>query len=215
MATIAELKAGQPGIMLVNPGLRALVVRVMDRRIGQGSSGRAWSMQAISLRDNTGEIQAVVWNRPDLAHLNGKEVHLSALNTQGKGWAGAMVEDRSYQAKDGSQKTARQIKCDGIFLLEEANIGSAAPPQEQSGQPAQQPVQPPAKPIRPSWAEYCAVARAAHLQAAELEPDVDAANGSMIDRSRARMSFVATCLIAYQNKAFTYEIVADDDDIPF
>jgi hypothetical protein len=213
--TIAELKAGQPGVMLVNPGLKALVVKVGDRKVGQGNFGE-WSMQAISLRDNTGEIQAVIWNRPELSHLNGKEVHLSALNSEGKGWSGAMVEDRSYQAKDGSRKTARQIKASGIFLLEQVG---ADPAQGQSRQPVQQTAEPPAKSFQPTWDEYSIVARHAHDLALTMEPDVHATNGSMIDRSRARMTFVATCLIAYQNKAFTkaftYEPVAGDDDIPF
>ena|SRR5690349_2175059 len=62
------------------------------------------------------------------------------------------------------------------------------------------------------WSEWEAMAARAHQLAKVLEPDeLTESGGILIDRSRARMSFVATILIAFSNNKITTE----ESDIPF
>lgn len=209
---ISDLKTGQPGVMLVNPGLFALVAKVGDRKTGTGNYGD-WSMQSLTLRDNSGELNAIIWGRPDLAPFAGKEVHLSALNTEGKGWSGCMVEDRSYQDKQGVTKTVRQIKASGVFLLEEAK--QASPVSPNPSEPAPNAPELTNKRVgQVDWTEYSAVAKSAHILAMGLEPDTSTEAGQVIDRSRARLALVSTVLIAYGQRVFSYDM-AEDDQIPF
>jgi arylsulfatase A-like enzyme len=199
--------------MIVEP-IHALVIKVNPRRTGEGQYG-PWSLQAIELRDNSGTINAVIWNKDELTYLQNKEITLGATKSD-KGWAGCMAEDNHYTAKDGSQKTTRQIKASGQYRLELAgavasNGNSApAPTPETAPQATRMPV---AAYSAPSWGEYMAVVKAAHDLAEELETD------DPHDRSRARMALVNCILIAYGRKDFRFETEAgeqgDGDEIPF
>ena len=222
MTMIIDLKNATNQTMLVAPGLFALVSKVLDRKVGNGNYGE-WSMQPLTLRDNSGEINAIVWGKPDLAGLAGKEIHLAAVNS-GKGWSGCMVEDRSYTDKAGNKKSSRQIKASGEFLLEECQPTALpiAP-----GQPGY-PTSPPESPTNgtqqavqrvslPKWDEYLAVVRSAHHLALQLEPDTQMEpNEPPRDRSRARLALVSTILIAYGKRDFSFEPQEPDpNEIPF
>jgi hypothetical protein len=224
---IQDLKTGPNQVPIVNPGLYAIVVKVMDRKIGNGNYGE-WSLQTLELKDNTGTIQATIWGKPDLSALLGKEIHLSALN-DGKGWAGCSIEDREYNAKDGSRKKTRQIKASGQFLLEECQPtaqpvapgqpgypnGNGQPAANPSEQPAAAPQAQPQRVSMTNWTEYMGIVRAAHYLANELEPDnIDAALAT-IDRARARSAIVNTILIAWGKKDFVFEAPVDDGKPPF
>lgn len=212
---ISELKTAANQIPLVSPGLFALVVKVQPRKTGTGQYGD-WSLQGLSLKDNSGEISAVIWGRPDLSALAGKEIHLSALNN-GSGWTGCIVEDRTYKAQDGSMKSARQIKASGTFLLEECQPTAQPVGPGQPGYPQEQAAATPANGAThvslPDWGQYCAVMRSAHHMAMEMEPDTQTDGNQTIDRSRARLALVATVLIAWGKKDFVF--TTPDDDIPF
>lgn len=201
---IADLKTVAPQSMIVSPGLFVLVAKVHDRKTGTGSYGE-WTLQPLELKDNSGSMIAIIWNKPDLTHLTGKEIHLSALNS-GKGWAGCMVEDRSYVTKDGSTKTSRQIKASGEFLLEEVNRA-----QDQAGNSSESLNR---RVSLPNWFEYTALIRSAHNLAMEIEPDSTDTEKKTVDRSRSRVALVNTILIRYGNKDFIFE-GADPSDMPF
>lgn len=65
------------------------------------------------------------------------------------------------------------------------------------------------------WSEWEAMAARAHALAKVLEPDTTRLNNEEliveVDRSRARMAFVATILIAFSNN----KIATEESDIPF
>lgn len=210
---ISEIKSAVNGIPIVEPGLRALVAKVGERKTGNGNYGE-WSLQPIELKDTTGSINATIWNRDDLQPLLGREIHLQALHN-GKGWAGCIVEDREYTAKDGTKKIARQIKASGVFILEGTAKAQPAP-QNSSGTDAETIQKSQQGSGLPNWSKYTAVARSAHYLANELEPDINGPT-DIIDRSRARAAIMATILIAYGKHDFSFEVPAnqDLDDIPF
>ncbi len=219
---IAELKAGPPSVMIIHPGLFALVTKVQPRKTGTSNYGD-WSMQGITLKDNSGEIHATVWGKPDLSVLLNTEIQLSAVNTEGKGWQGCQIEDRQWNDKaSGTLKTARQIKASGTFLLEKVNRASqsaqndAMPPANPSEMaPAQpQPAYTLSKP--PDWNVYTAVVRSAHSLAQQLEPDMQRGlGGESMDRARARSAIMNTILIAWGKHDFEFTGDNSDDDIPF
>ena len=62
------------------------------------------------------------------------------------------------------------------------------------------------------WSEWEALAAKAHALAKVLEPDEVTDGGIQLDRSRARMSFVATVLIAFSNGKIAME---EEGPVPF
>jgi hypothetical protein len=212
--------------MVVEP-IRAMVAKVNPRRTGEGQYG-PWSLQAIELRDNSGTMNAVIWNKDELSALVNKEIILGATKSD-KGWAGCMAEDNHYTAKDGAQKTTRQIKASGQYRLELATLplppGMAHPDAgaiNANGWPTpetapQAPRMPVAAYSAPNWGEYMAVVRSAHTLALELEPDALDAALAHVDRSRARMALVNCILIAFGKRDFRFDKDGDDLDsqIPF
>ena len=67
-----------------------------------------------------------------------------------------------------------------------------------------------------SWDEYKDIARAAHVLALELEPDVKEADMPVLDRSAARVAFVQTILVALRDGRIALPKVEDgEDNIPF
>lgn len=217
MTTIAQLKDAPDKTMIVEP-LRALVVKVQPRRTGEGQYG-PWSLQAIELRDNSGSINAVIWNwkKFELESLLNKEIVLGAVKGD-NGWLGCIVEDSTYAGKDGKNHTTRQIKASGTYALYGAPPdGNAAPanPSETAPEPSRLPQ---AAYSAPNWTDYMAVVRSAHALAMELEPDTQIEpNQPNVDRSRARLALVVTILIAYGKRDFMFEAALWDSDssMPF
>jgi hypothetical protein len=215
---IAQIKKLPAKAMIMNPGLVAVCTAVYDRKTGITKTGDNWALQTIELKDDSGNIKAIVWNRDDLGDLKGKTLHLSALQTE-RGWSGCTAEDNAYQGK-----TYKQIKLSGNFLLEEdkpegKNVGwpvpEAAPSTNGNGPTANDP----AKPVltMPEWTDYAQLVRAAHLVAMEIEPDTQTVEGvgvTVIDRSHARASLMATILIAFGRRDFSFAM-PDKDEMPF
>jgi len=200
---IAEIKAGPSGAMVIEPGLTATVTKVMDRKTGVGQNGE-WSLQGVSLKDATGDINVTVWNKPDLKDLINKTITIAASN-DGNGWHGLQVEDKSYNNRNGQLVHARQLKASGKFTLRVM---------EQESQPSSDPKQPAYR--KPTWDEYCIVARRAHELASELEQDGDGV--AIDDRSYARIKFVNTVMMAFTHGDFSFDFgptINIDDDIPF
>lgn len=206
---IAEIEALMVGQGMGSAELIAICSEVKDRKTGSSDRG-PWSLQAIQLKDDSGEIAAIIWNRDDVHALKGKTLRIGATKTA-NGWVGCSIEDKEYQGK-----RYRQLKLSGNFLLEEykaAANGPSVPVAASNGNGHAEPSKAPAVPTLMGWGEYSDLIREAHKLANELEPDTVVEGGLPIDRGTVRATLVATILIAHGKRDFKFEV--DPEGMPF
>jgi len=110
--------------------LTATVTHVAERKSGTSKYG-SWSIQFLTLADDTGQISVMAKDRPeDFAELDwiGKPVIIAAHKSAKHGWQGALAHDNDYKAKAHPERVVKLTRTGRIGLAEGEAMGSMTDP---------------------------------------------------------------------------------------
>ena len=195
------------GEMLVGPGLTAMCTEVGQRKTGTNANGE-WSLQILVLKDNSGQVRLIAWNRDNLANLKGQEIIVSSYKGD-KGWAGCSIEDKEYNGKKYKQI---KLSSNGELILSMSPTTSA-----QSSNDGGRPV----ATNGVSFVDYIDAVRRFHQLATELEPDDATARAALVNTDKIAFTNGKIYFPDSEKEELEYEAEHGQtkgeagDDIPF
>lgn len=174
--------------MPVSEPVMGRIKNYLERKTGVNTFGKQWSNQGIFLKDDTGEILVMCWNRPDMSGLKDQVVTIGAKKTD-KGWIGCKV--KLYQGKKNIE-----LADSGRFEIRKSGDQSESYPEDNA--PAQQSMwrSPPSSNGPIDYWIYIEAMKTVHNAAMDLEPNDGV----------ARAALVNTAMIAYTNGKIKFEI---------
>jgi hypothetical protein len=134
MKTVDDILNLEPGEIVTE--VQGKLLNIKDRKSGTNAKG-AWSVQQGELMDATGKVKLKVWNHPDIAPMNGREVTIKAHHNDKHGWSGAIAADDTYQ-----DIVTRELKITATGLILPVN-GQQPQPATPTPSGHQNPVQDP------------------------------------------------------------------------
>lgn len=158
--------------------LTATVTHIAERKSGTSKYG-SWSIQFVTLEDDTGKISVMAKDRPeDFAEFDwiGKRVIIAAHKSDKHGWQGALAHDNDYKAKQNPERVIKLTKTGRIELAAgELPDPTASEPPSSNGKPHQNGgAEEPAIAATLRERDPHASARPSALSAPASEPDADA-----------------------------------------
>lgn len=100
--------------------LTATVTQIAERKSGTSNYG-PWSIQFLTLEDDTGKISVMAKDRPeDFTEFDwiGKQVVITAHKSDKHGWQGALAHDNDYKDKNHPERVIKLTKTGQIELAE-------------------------------------------------------------------------------------------------
>lgn len=118
-------------------GLTATVTHVAERKSGKSKFG-SWSIQFLTLEDDTGTISVMAKDRPeDFSEFGwiGRRVVILAHKSDKHGWQGALAHDNDYKDKHNPERVIKLTKTGQIELAEGELAGPASEASSSHGKP--------------------------------------------------------------------------------